>query len=91
MTGSKRGYSLGLRWLFVKADLSRHFFQFKLPDGNIKFKTCAGGLVTIFFGLLLMIYAITEFITFWNRSSYTILEKSDENTLTYENHSFGRE
>lgn len=86
----RRSYRLGFRKLIVMADVSRHFFQFKLPDGNIKFKTCAGGLVTMFLGMIVLSYALTEFIIVWNRTSYTILEQSDENSLTYEKFSFGR-
>ena len=91
MAGSKRGYNLGFRKVFLMADVSRHFFQFKLPDGQIKFKTCGSGLLTIVLGMLVLSYAITEFIVVWNRSSYTVLENSDENVLTSESFSFGRQ
>ena len=59
MAGPKRDYSLGFLKLFVIADVSRHFFQFKLPDGNIKYKTCTGGLVTMLTGMLVLAYAVT--------------------------------
>ena len=91
MAGSKRRYNYGFRKVFLMADVSQHFFQFKLPDGQIKFKTCGSGLLTIILGMLVLSYAITEFIVVWNRSSYTILENSDENVLNFESFSFGRQ
>ena len=73
------------------ADVSRHFFQFKLPDGQIKFRTLAGGLVTIALTILVLSYAMSEFIVVWNRTNYNIIEKSDENALSYQTHSFGKD
>ena len=73
------------------ADASRHYFQFRLPDGKIKFKTFAGGLITIVFSMLVLAYAITQFVIVWDRTSYTVLEKSTENTLTHDKYTFGKE
>ena len=54
------------------ADLSRDHFKFKLPDGKTKFKTCIGGISTIMFGTLILLYAVTQFIVFYERSLYSI-------------------
>lgn len=64
------------------ADVSRHYFQWKLPDGNIKFKTVFGASLTIFLSILVFVYATTQFIVFWERTNYTILEANTENVLT---------
>ena len=41
--------------------------------------------------MLLLAYALTQFIDVWNRVNYTNVEKSDENALTYYEHSFGKD
>ena len=64
------------------ADTSQHEFQFKLPDGNIKFKTFAGGLSTLLMSVVIMAYAFSQFIIVWNRTSYSVLESSQENSLS---------
>ena len=61
--------------------MNKHHFQFSLPDGNIKFKTCTGGFVTIILAFLVLAYAVTQFITLWERSNYSILEKYEEKML----------
>ena len=64
------------------ADLSRDHFKFKLPDGNTKYKTCFGGVTTIILGLIIFTYSITQFIVFYERSLYSIIEKYEEKSLT---------
>ena len=75
----------------VLADTSRHYFQFKLPDGNIRFKTFAGGLSTLVMSTVIMAYAISQFIIVWNRTSFTVLDTSVENSLSLESSSFGKQ
>ena len=65
----------------VVFDLSKNFFQFYLPDGRTQFKTCAGGVFGIILGLLLLTYASSQFEVFWNRESYSILQKQYRNSL----------
>ena len=52
----------GCRGQVIRLDLSRNFFQFTLPDGNLKYKTCSGGLTTIVIGTLFLIFCVSELI-----------------------------
>ena len=61
------------------ADVSRHYYQWKLPDGQIKFKTTFGASLTILLTLLVLTYSLNEFIVFWERTNYTILESNTGN------------
>ena len=65
----------------VVFDLSKNYFQFYLPDGRRRFQTCTGGVCGIILGILLLTYASTQFEVFWNRESYSILQKQYRNSL----------
>ena len=67
------------------ADVSRHYYQWSLPDGNIKFKTIAGATITICLTLVVLAYALSQFIVFWERTSYTVLNSTTENVFTEDN------
>lgn len=58
--------------------MSRHYFQFKLPDGRKKFQTSTGGIVSIVLGILLLTTAVTQFMVFWDRTDYSIRESSQK-------------
>ena len=73
------------------ADVSRHYYQWSLPDGNIKFKTIFGAALTFLLFLSVLAYAVTQFITFWERSSYTVLETTAENIYLDNNFAIGKE
>ena len=64
------------------ADVSKHYYQWSLPDGNIKVKTIAGATITICLILVVLAYAVSQFIMFWERTSYTVLNSSTENVFT---------
>ena len=74
---------------FVLCDASRHYFQFYLPDGQERYRTCTGGIVSLVLGLLLLTQATTQFIVYFERSNYTITEKNLSKAL--DNELFGRE
>ena len=65
----------GCTKLLLLTDVSRHYFQFSLPDGNIKFKTLSGSLVTIILGALVFCFAVSQFVILWGRSDYHIIDK----------------
>ena len=65
----------------IKFDASQHYFQFFLPDGRTRFKTRAGGILSIIVGVLILTYAVTQFTVYWMREKYTITEKSYRNSL----------
>ena len=73
------------------ADVSRHYYQWSLPDGNIKFKTIFGSVLTTLLFLAVLAYASTQFITFWERTSYTVRETTSENIYLDNNFSIGKE
>ena len=58
----------GCRGLVINLDLSENFFQFTLPDGNLKYKTCSGGLTTIVFGSLFLIFVVNELLSVVSRT-----------------------
>ena len=70
------------------ADMSKHYFQFKMPDSNLKSKTCTGGIVTLILGIVLLGYAVQNFIVLWNHFNYRILEQSKFRVLTHSQFSF---
>ena len=70
--------------------MSKHYFQFKMPDSNIKRKTCTGGIVTLILGIVLLAYAAQNFIVLWNCSNYRIQEQSRLRELTHSQFSFGK-
>ena len=52
----------GCRGHVISLDLSRNSFRFTLPDGNLRYKTCTGGLTTIVIGTLFLVFAVSELI-----------------------------
>ena len=60
----------GCRGHVINLDLSRNFFQFSLPDGSLKYKTCSGGLTTIVFGTLFLVFVIENLINVIHRKHY---------------------
>ena len=80
----------GLIKLANMADISKHYFQFNMPDGNIKSKTCTGGIVTLLLVIILVAFAAQNLIMLWNRSNYRILEQSKVRELTHSQFKFGK-
>ena len=62
----------GCRSHVIRLDLSQNFFQFSLPDGKLKYKTCSGGLTTIIFGTLFLVFVIENLIKVYHREHYTV-------------------
>ena len=73
------------------ADVSRHYYQWSLPDGNIKFKTIFGASLTMALSLLVFTYAVTQFIVFWERTNYTVLDTTTENVYMDDAFSLGKD
>ena len=73
------------------ADAGNHNFKFMLPSGSTKFKTCSGGFATILLGTLVLLYAVTQFIVFWERSNYSIQEKHEDSVLTHSDFKFAKD
>ena len=81
----------GCKKVLLKADLSEHYYQFKLPDGEKSFKTISGSIFTLLFGMLVIVFASVKFQVFWQRSDYHILDKAKAQALTPGNFKFGTE
>ena len=61
-----------------------------MPDGNIKSKTCTGGIVTAFLIIILLAFSAQQYIALWERSDYRILEQSRLKVLTNDKFSFNK-
>ena len=61
-----------------------------MPDGNIKSKTCTGGIVTAFLVIVLIAYSAQQYIVLWERSDYRILEQSKLKMLTHDTFSYSK-
>lgn len=75
----------------AKADAGDNNFKFMLPGGSTKFKTCSGGFATILLGTLVLLYAVTQFIVFWERSNYSIQEKHEDDILKHSDFKFAKD
>ena len=62
----------GCRGHVISLDLSRNFFQFTLPDGELKYKTCSGGLTTIVIGTVFFAFIIEQLINVVHRKHYSV-------------------
>ena len=78
----------GLIKLANMVDNSKRYFEWNMPDGNIKSKTCTGGIVTIIMVAILIAVSAQQYITLWERSDYRILEQSRLKVLTNDKFSF---
>ena len=61
-----------------------------MPDGNIKSKTCTGGIVTFIMVTILLAVSAQQYITLWERSDYRILEQSRLKVLTHDKFNFNK-
>ena len=61
-----------------------------MPDGNIKSKTCTGGIVTAFLVIILLSFTAQQYIVLWERSDYRILDQSRLKVLTHNTFSFSK-
>ena len=61
-----------------------------MPDGNIKSRTCTGGIVTVIMIISLLAFAAQQYIALWERSDYRILESSRFKVLTHDKFSYSK-
>ena len=61
-----------------------------MPDGNIKRKTCTGGIVTTILIIILLTFSAQKYIALWERSDYRILEQSRLKVLSHDTFSYNK-
>ena len=61
----------------INLDLSQNYFNFTLPNGKKKYKTCSGGITTLTLGTVFLIFAITQLIEVYKRINYSVISESN--------------
>ena len=66
---------------FVNLDLVGKEFNFKLPDGNERYKTCTGGFCSVILLIIMLIFAFATGLELKERKSYTIQKTEYDNVF----------